>query len=278
MYLILDTESDVDQDRLLRTYPHGGRFIGSKDHICDQIKQEICRERDPNASPDCFIPARYHSPNTVMGLLVDRQLNYQAHYLLNQQLPDGRPDVKAITTNFWGLVAHAVDNGVCVVDFNGLGFDFPMMEACGLEHGVNMACWFLEDPKFWTDPRGGGALRYHLDLYSYLAGKGRGGGGLDWWAKLVGLPGKIASHGDDVQAMLKHATGLADVADYCTCDVLNTYGLLYRVLFCRGLVTTDWRGPTFERTMTLMATGRGKEVQRFIDLYRAGNPAGSPSV
>jgi hypothetical protein len=270
MYLIVDIESNTDRQRLLRTYPWRGRFNGTEDEVMRQILEEICKVvlKDPLAPPtvDCFIPARYQSPNTIVALLVDRQMEYQGHWILDQRTPGGTPDVKAITEAFWSLVTWGIrDRGAAAVTFNGLGFDFPLMEVCGLEHGTDMRVWFPEENRFWTDPRGVGATKVHIDLYSHLAGKTKVGGSLDWWAKLAGLPGKLDSHGDDVKSMLERVGGGAEIADYCTCDVLNTYGLLYRTLWNQRLVAQDWRGATFDRTMTAMAAGRGKEVTRFIE-------------
>ncbi len=270
MYLIVDIESILARERLLKTYPWRGRFSGSEDEVIRQINEDICKVvgKDPNAAPttDCFIPARYQVPATIVALLVDREMGYRGHWILEQTAPGGTPGCKDITEAFWSLITWAVQSrGAAVVTFNGLNFDFPLMEVCGLECGTDMRVWFPEEDKFWTNPRGVGATKVHLDLCYLLGGKNKQGGSLDWWARLAGLPGKIDSHGNDVKSMLERVGGVAEVADYCTCDVLNTYGLLYRTLWTQRLVEHDWRGSAFDQTAAAMAAGRGKEVQRFIE-------------
>ena len=52
-------------------------------------------------------------------------------------------------------------------------------------------------------------------------------GGLNLVANLLGKPGKMDVQGDMVQDMY-NAGRLADINDYCRCDVLDTYFVFLR--------------------------------------------------
>jgi predicted PolB exonuclease-like 3'-5' exonuclease len=56
---------------------------------------------------------------------------------------------------------------------------------------------------------------------------------LDVIAKLCGMPGKVGIEGKDVGPMV-HAGRIAEVRNYCLCDVAQTAAVFLRVQLLRG--------------------------------------------
>lgn len=265
-WFIWDVETRIAIDRVLRTEKplaqHGcteGKKVAVK-----EVLDRICAEKGQTADRPCFIPARFHEPVALVGLLLTEELEYRHHMVLAPQLPDGEPDVQKVTQEFWASINWLGANGrPRLVTFNGGHFDIPVMEVAALEHGCSLAGWLNPEAKVWEDPRGDRAPELHWDLYSILAKAGMLGGGLNFWSRLAGYPGKLDTGGDMVQQMLDEKK-LAEIADYCVTDVLNTYGLLWHVLTAMGRMAPRQNSPVFENTLRKVAAGRGPEVQRYL--------------
>ncbi|MGA2796811.1 MAG: 3'-5' exonuclease, partial [Thermoguttaceae bacterium] len=75
----------------------------------------------------------------------------------------------------------------------------------------------------------------HIDLCELLTnfGSARITGGLNLVANLLGKPGKMDVQGDMVQDLFD-AGRLADINDYCRCDVLDTYFVFLRTRVLLG--------------------------------------------
>ncbi len=279
MFLVLDTETHIDVPRVLRTLTPTFRNIADDtrretDAECvRRVLQEMCELKKDTSDKACFDPARFHAPNTIVMLGVTDEMQYIGHILINDRKPDGSPDVKKIVQGFWKNYAYfkatQTYGPLRMTTFNGLRFDLPMLEVNGLEHGCDMSCHYNLGAKPWEDPRAPLGVDLHLDLYQYLSERSKLGGDLSYWSRLVGLPGKIDSNGGKVAEMLAKLDGTNEVTDYCICDVLNTYGLLFHVLRSMGRVATSYRGPIFEDVMAKMSAGRGTELVRFKQLYES---------
>jgi hypothetical protein len=63
-------------------------------------------------------------------------------------------------------------------------------------------------------------------------------GGLNLAANLLGKPGKMDVQGDMVQDMFE-AGRLAEINDYCRCDVLDTYFVFLRSRVMMGQLTLE---------------------------------------
>src|SRR5262249_36187391 len=114
------------------------------------------------------------------------------------------------------------------------GFDLPVLELQALRHGCSAPRYFGE-----RDGLRARAGR-HCDLYDWLSNSGasRLRGGLDLAARLVGLPGKGAVSGADVQVLWQRGAW-EQIHRYCRDDVLQTYFLFLRVQHLRGKLTAD---------------------------------------
>ena len=269
-YLIWDTETDTAYDRIARTERPTLAAGETPRQAADRFLDELCKQK--NGDRACFVPARLQVPNTIGMLLVDNQMQYQHHKVIANRTFDNKPDYKANTEQFWQLYNEAFDNfgAPSLVDFNGLHFDCPLMEVAGLEYGCNMSRWLAFNTKSWEDPRGSFAHQRHIDLFAFLSTRAQVGGSLSYWSRLIGLPGKLDTDGSMVQSLLATPDGHNQVADYCMCDVLNTYGLLFHILRSMNELPTSFQGsPAFEDTMRRIAAGRGPELQKFIEFYEA---------
>ncbi len=261
MYLIYDTETMVDPDRLVRVEAlNRPGVVGTREELIAKKLDDICKDKGKEAG--CFIPVTYHAPVCAVMLLVDDQLNYRAHRVI-ANTKDGKPDFARNTVEFWDLYNSAKKDGpLTLVDFNGHCFDSPLMEMAGIEYGADLSQWLMLDAKGWDDPRSRFYFKPRLDLYQFLVGRtGNKYGDLNFWSRLCGLPGKLDTTGDNVAELLKAQNGLERVTTYCVADVANTYGLLFQVLYAMRMIPTNWRCPAFHATIEKLMVGQGAEMQ-----------------
>ena len=79
----------------------------------------------------------------------------------------------------------------------------------------------------------------HTDLMDVLSGyQGKAFAPLDELSQIVGLPGKIGLHGSEVYPAYLNQE-LQKICDYCESDVLNTYLLYLRFLWCKGVYSVQ---------------------------------------
>src|SRR5215469_15380856 len=134
--------------------------------------------------------------------------------------PAFRPHI--ITEHFWrGWERYGRPT---LVSFNGRSFDVPLLELAAFRYGINLAGWFSLNEKSFDQPRHRYNVAGHLDLQEQLTnfGSTRFAGGLNLAANLLGKTGKMDVQGHMVQDMYE-AGQLAQINDYCRCDVLDTY-------------------------------------------------------
>jgi 3'-5' exonuclease len=122
----------------------------------------------------------------------------------------------------------------CLVTFNGRGFDMPVIATRCLRYGIPFRHYYRSrDVRYRFSPEG------HLDLMDYVADFGAAKPSkLDIVAKLCGMPGKVGIDGKDVGPMV-HAGRIAEVRNYCLCDVAQTAGVFLRVQLVRGEIERD---------------------------------------
>ena len=148
--------------------------------------------------------------------------------------PDFRPHV--ITENFWrGWEAYRRPT---LVTFNGRTFDVPLMELAAFRYGLSVPGWFDTQARSYEQRRNRYNLNSHLDLHDMLTNFGatRFNGGLNLAANLLGKPGKMDVQGHMVQDLYDEGK-LAEINDYCRCDVLDTYFVFLRTCVLLGQIT-----------------------------------------
>ncbi len=181
-----------------------------------------------------FIPHTYHIPVAVVAAKIREDLSLAEIVSLDQ--PHFRPHV--IAKHFWtGWEAYQRPT---FVTFNGRGFDLPLMELAAYRYGISVPAWFNIFEKTYQQNRNRYNLNSHIDLHEVLTNFGSTWfrGGLNLAAMLINKPGKMDVQGDMVQ-QLYSAGKLAEISEYCRCDVLDTYFVFLRVALLMGLVDLD---------------------------------------
>ena len=124
-----------------------------------------------------------------------------------------------------------------LVSWNGGSFDLPVLQYRALVHGIPAARYWDrgdEDREFRFNNYLARFHTRHIDLMDVLAMyQPRAYAGLDAMARLAGFPGKLGVGGAAVAAAVA-AGRVADVRNYCECDVMNTYLLYQRFRLMRG--------------------------------------------
>jgi 3'-5' exonuclease len=216
-FLVFDIESVADAP-LVAKLRHNGQPIEPAEAV-RQYRAELMEKHETD-----FIPYTFQIPISVAVGKVTGDYRLTDVVVLDEPL--FRPHV--ITENFWrGWEKY---NRPTLVSFNGRGFDIPMLELAAFRFGLSMPGWFQPTGgKAADQPRNRYNTTAHVDLCELLTnfGSTRFQGGLNLAANLLGKPGKMDVHGDMVQD-LYDAGRLAEINDYCRCDVLDTYFVLLR--------------------------------------------------
>ncbi len=148
--------------------------------------------------------------------------------------PEYRPH--EICSKFWrGWAAYKMPT---LVSFNGRGFDVPLLELSAFRYGISIPAWLAVNAKTYEQPRNRYNTKSHIDLCDILTNFGatRFNGGLNLAASILGKPGKMDTQGFMVQDMYD-AGRLAEINDYCRCDVLDTYFVFLRTMVLSGALT-----------------------------------------
>jgi 3'-5' exonuclease len=121
--------------------------------------------------------------------------------------------------------------GARLVTFNGHTFDMPVLRYRAMMHSVSAPA--LVNRPYFDRNRDD-----MVDLCDLLSAQERHARvSLNELARVLGLPGKPAGlDGGQVEAMVQEGR-LAEVADYCRSDVVNTYGAWLRYELFRGRVS-----------------------------------------
>jgi predicted PolB exonuclease-like 3'-5' exonuclease len=181
-----------------------------------------------------FIPYTFQVPISVAIAKV--AADYRLLDLVVLDEPQYRPHI--ITDHFWrGWDRYKRPT---LVSFNGRGFDIPLLELAAFRYGISVPGWFGQYQKSYDQPRNRYNTTAHLDLHELLTNFGcaRFVGGLNLAANLLGKPGKMDVQGYMVQDMYD-AGKLAEINDYCRCDVLDTYFVFLRSRVVVGELSLD---------------------------------------
>ena len=223
-HLIFDVESVADGELVAAVkYPHESL---SAEEAIRRFQEELVEQ-----SGKTFIPYTFQIPAAVIIAKVGVDLDLIDIVSLDE--PQFRPHV--IADHFWrGWEAYGRPQWVT---FNGRGFDIPLMELAAFRYGLSLPAWFNLSGPSYKQCRNRYNVESHLDLHEFLTNFNATWfrGGLDLAAQLVAKPGKLAVKGDQVQAMY-HSGELQAIADYCRCDVLDTYFVFLRAMVLMGRI------------------------------------------
>ena len=226
-YLVFDTESVADA-ALVAKLRYAGEGLSPGEAV-RRYRDELLAKYESD-----FVPYSFQVPISVAVGKVTADFHLEDVVVLDE--PQFRPHV--ITENFWrGWEKYRRPT---LVSFNGRGFDLPLLELAAFRYGVSVPGWFQDTGKSFEQPRGRYNVVAHIDLYEMLTnfGSTRFTGGLNLAANLLGKPGKMAVQGDMVQDMYD-AGRLAEINDYCRCDVLDTYFVFLRTRVLIGQLALE---------------------------------------
>jgi predicted PolB exonuclease-like 3'-5' exonuclease len=223
-YLLFDVESVADGSLISRVkYP--GENLSPEEAVA-KFRAALMEKFDSD-----FIPYTFQVPVSINVAKVDA--NFQLVDLVALDEPNFRPHV--VTKQFWKGWEYY--NYPTLVTFNGRGFDLPLMELAAFRFGLSVGRWFDTERPNYEQPRYRYATRWHLDLQDILSNFGavRINGGLNLAANLLGKPGKMDVEGYMVQDMYDEGR-VAEINDYCRCDVLDTYFVFLRCQVVLGRI------------------------------------------
>ena len=152
---------------------------------------------------------------------------------------------------FYDLVGT---NGNCLVTWNGLLFDLPVLNYRALFNGVDAS-------SYWQHQ-----LR-HIDLKNVLANYNtKGQGSLDSVAKGLKLPGKINVSGDQVWSLYLEGR-IEDVRNYCEHDVLNTYLIFINYQAMIGKFTNEELSARIDSLKKLLLNSEKQHLKLFLSAW-----------
>ena len=226
-YLVFDIESVAD-GQLVSKIRYPGESLSPEDAIA-RYRAELMEKFETD-----FIPYSFQYPVSVVVAKV--AADFQLLDIVALDDPEFRPHV--ITEHFWrGWEAYRHPT---LVTFNGRTFDIPLMELAAFRYGLSVPAWFDIHGKSYSQPRYRYNSESHFDLYELLTnfGASRLNGGLNLAATMLGKPGKMSVQGHMVQDLFAEGK-VAEINDYCRCDVLDTYFVFLRIAVMIGQLTLD---------------------------------------
>ncbi len=240
-YLAFDIESIADGALVARLRYPGEKL--SPQAAVRKYRDELLAKHDSD-----FVPYTFHVPISVaVGKIA---ADYKLIDIVLLDDPQFRPHV--ITENFWrGWEKYRRPT---LVSFNGRGFDIPLLELAAYRYGISVPAWFNLSAKSFEQYRNRFNLDAHIDLHELLTNFGttRFTGGLNLAANLIGKPGKMDVQGNMVQD-LHEAGKLAEINDYCRCDLLDTYFVFLRTRVLLGELSLDQEQGLVAETKTWLS-------------------------
>ena len=224
-YLVFDVESVAD-GQLVSKIRFPGQDLTPEEAI-RTYRDELIEKNGTD-----FIPYSFQIPISVVVAKVGS--DYQLLDVVALDQPEFRPH--KIAEDFWrGWEAYRRPT---LVSFNGRSFDIPLMELAAFRYGISVGGWMAMTGPNYQQPRYRYNTSSHLDLYEVLTnfGSSRMTGGLNLAASMLGKPGKMDTQGYMVQDMYDQGQ-LAEINDYCRCDVLDTYFVFIRTAVVMGSLT-----------------------------------------
>lgn len=258
-FLVVDTES-VPDGELLSAVKYEGEGLSPEEAIERAQKEQL--EKTNNESD--FIPVTFQVPVAVCVVRVGADCALQSFTCLDS--PQFR--TPEIVKKFWLGVAHYCDprkpeRPAKLVTFNGRGFDMPLMELAAFRYGICARDHFASRDRY----------RGPLDLQEFFTNFGgcRMVGGLNLLAKMLNLPGKMGTKGDQVYDLYR-AGKLREINDYCLCDTLDTYFIFLRTRILTGDITNEQEAELVAKARALLL-GKSEEYPILRQYLNCGKRA-----
>ena len=258
-FLVFDIESVAD-GALVSRLRHAGEEVTPEEAVA-RYRAELMAKYDSD-----FIPYTYQVPVSIAVAKLAGDFRLIDLAVLDE--PRFRPHV--IAEHFWrGWEGYRRPT---LVSFNGRTFDLPLLELAAFRYGLSIPHWFALQAKSFEQPRNRFNLDAHIDLQELLTNFGctRFTGGLNLAANLLGKPGKMDVQGHMVQD-LYNAGRLAEINDYCRCDVLDTYFVFLRSRVLLGQLTREAEQGLVAETRTWLESQAAESAAYRMYLERWGD-------
>ena len=260
-YIVYDTESVVDGALLNRVLFKELELTPAE--AIRHYKEQAARGADPES---VFIPVSFHVPVSISVARV--KSDYRLADIACLDAP--RYDSRAMVELFWRgvqLYRKAVR-----VDFNGRGFDIPLLTLAAFRFGITCTRYFDDPERFGFRYRFTGK---HLDLLEWVTEYGAFPlrGGLNLLAKVLGKPGKMTTSGGDVGELYEKGE-VQEINDYCLHDVLDTYFVFLRTRVLTGKIGLDEEQVIVEETKTWLEERRDTHpaLSVYLENFGRWNP------
>jgi len=248
-YFIYDIESVVNK-KLLNKVLYAGENLSDDDAYKKQV-EELAKDGKT------FVNAAFHKPVSLAAVGVASDFSIIKIKLLGGE----QKTSAAIVREFWDIYNH---KNPILVDFNGKGYDVRLLELWAFQLGIKIHERHFK--QFGTRYRF--AEGSHLDLHDFFTNHGaiRWQGGLNFFSKLLGKPGKIGTKGEDVQGLYESGQQFA-IDDYCLADAMDTYFIFLRTRVMTGELTLEKEQQLVTNARTLLE--EMSQSQGYFKLYLA---------
>ena len=255
-YLVFDVESVVDGD-LVSQVRYAEEGLSPPEAVA-RYRAELMERTGGD-----FVPYTFQLPLVVAAAKVARDYRLIDLVVLDEE--ELRPHV--VADRFWR--GWEVYGRPTLVTFNGRTFDLPLLELAAFRYGISLPAWYAESARSFEQPRNRFNLSAHLDLQELVTNFGatRATGGLNLLATLLGKPGKMQVQGHMVQDLYE-AGRKQEIADYCRCDVLDTYFVFLRCSVLLGRITLDREQELIAETKIWLAAA-AEQVPAYGDYVAA---------
>jgi len=193
----------------------------------------------PDTTPLADLEAAWTATERPFKPALQRIISLAAAWITDdgilQRLRTLGPDEPDAIQQFFQTIAqtHPVLTG-----WNTSGFDVPVLLTRALVHHIPVGDFYTIGMPYEGYLKRYGEC-YHRDLMDLQAHYGATSRlSLDEMATLLGIPGKLATHGDHVSALYQ-AGALDSIHAYCQHDVLTTAWVYARMATHRGWWNTD---------------------------------------
>lgn len=208
------------------------------------VPSEKDKERHPERDP--FPPIWCHRVVCIGMLALDKNLIPHKGGLAANGAAGGKSEKEMIER--WSIAASGkMFNGhaLKLVDYNGRGFDVPVLQTRAFRYGVQLPFYFQRLPdnkgeisrfsKEYRDRYGG----WHLDIQELWTNKNAFRyPSLEHLARLMGLPGKNGFDGSKVYDAYKEER-FEEIDTYCMQDVYQTAFIFMRFKYLAGKISLE---------------------------------------
>jgi predicted PolB exonuclease-like 3'-5' exonuclease len=169
----------------------------------------------------------------------------------------------------WSLLASGkpweTKTPLRMVDYNGRGFDVPVLQHRAFRYGVQLPWYFglLDDNQgkksSWSPEYRDRYKGWHMDVQELWTGRGSFRyPHMENLARLMGLPGKVGIDGSKVHQAWKDKQ-FKEIDTYCMQDVYQTAMIFQRFQYLKGTLTLDTYREAVQATLDYIKQQGGNE-------------------